>query len=537
MKKFFFITALMLLVPAFAGLLSAKESNKKLASLRKPETVGERLPEALLPSQQKTNSVIAGETVYSENFDAGAPGWKFQDGWSEAFWHTSTTGAFAGKSYWCGIEELGGYDDNWQQTLTSPPINLAGTTAPLLFFEHHFNIEPEGGGYPAGFDAWDAVTVRISSDGANFKVLSSSTYNANSAYGFNERFGAGVPGWTGNSGGWLTELFDLSSFTGQTVWLQFLLGSDEGLSHKNDSTLFGWRIDDIRIIDGAATIFADDASDTGPAKFIAGGPGGPNPWHFTNTAAASAPNSVGCFEVASGNYLPGMKAGLVSPPIAIDALPPNTQELLADFQLKGRLDPTPYPQLFAGVSIDVLGILARFYREGRWSYWNFLTFTLTLPGSFIGFNEAFPEDRIDVSGLIGIADSVQLQIALLTRPDSAVVAPANLFVDDFSLTAITPTSVKERSGSGIPSEYWLGNNYPNPFNPQTTIAFALPERAKVVLTIHDVLGREIEKLIETEMSSGYHEAIWDAKQRASGVYFYRLTANDFTLMKKMALAR
>ncbi|MGH7496819.1 MAG: T9SS type A sorting domain-containing protein [bacterium] len=97
------------------------------------------------------------------------------------------------------------------------------------------------------------------------------------------------------------------------------------------------------------------------------------------------------------------------------------------------------------------------------------------------------------------------------------------------------TRVEERPQAELPSAYELGSNYPNPFNPQTTIDFALPERGHVKLVVFNFLGQEVETLVDAEMSAGIHKAMWDAKQQPSGIYFYRLTVNDFTQIKKMVL--
>ncbi len=102
---------------------------------------------------------------------------------------------------------------------------------------------------------------------------------------------------------------------------------------------------------------------------------------------------------------------------------------------------------------------------------------------------------------------------------------------------VVTTSVADRPNEVLPTEYALGNNYPNPFNPQTTIDFALPERGRVVLTILNALGQEIERLVDADMQAGFHKVVWEAKSHTSGVYFYRLTANGFTQMKKMVLMK
>ncbi|MCX6246249.1 MAG: alpha/beta hydrolase-fold protein [Bacteroidetes bacterium] len=372
------------------------------------------------------------DTIYTEHFDNGAPGWTFQDLWSESFWHTSTAGAYSGHSYWCGIEELGGYGNFWEQTLTSPPVSLSGTTAPVLSFMHDYRVQSLTGNYFSGFDSWDAVTVRISTDGIHFSVITPSTgtlYNIQSGRGFYYRYGVGVPGWAGSSGGWVPSGFNLAAYAGQTVWIQFLFGSDDGNSTQDESDLFGWRIDNISITDGTMTIFQDDAGDTGAAKFVPGGPGGPNPWHFTTAAYASPPTSAGCFDPVSGNYFSGMKAALVSPAIPIKNLMPGTRKLTADFQYKGVFDHTKD----ASGNNDHLYSEVRKRVDGTWSYWQFLSADEFVPGSFGGFNEN-NFSKQDVSGLFRV-DSVQFRLVVITQADSAVVTPAKLFLDNFVLYA------------------------------------------------------------------------------------------------------
>jgi hypothetical protein len=88
----------------------------------------------------------------------------------------------------------------------------------------------------------------------------------------------------------------------------------------------------------------------------------------------------------------------------------------------------------------------------------------------------------------------------------------------------------------------LHQNIPNPFNPSTTISFTLPERERVMLSIYDVRGTLVRTLADELVGEGYEERIWDGKDASgnpvgSGVYFYRLTAGDKTLTKKMVLLK
>ncbi len=437
---------LLLLSDAIVRSAIAGDKNRKQVMTAKPQETESYLPFPVVHQKKNTRALLQSErfdeAIYSENFDSGAPDWKFQDLWSESFWHPSTTGAFAGKSYWCGLKAMGGYDDYWVQSLTSPAITLPNSQSLTLTFMQSYNIEPSGG-TPEGYDAWDAVTVRLSTDGEIFNVITPvGGYRAQSTYGFHLRYGAGVAGWAGNMSEWTPATFDLSSFAGRTVWVRFELGADESFSHADDPSLFGWRVDDIKVLNNANVIFSDDAGDTGAAKFLAEGPGGPNLWHISNAASASAPNSAACFNQTSGNYLPGAKTALVSPAIQIKSLPANTRQLLADFKLQGVLDPSVYAG--SGLNNDFFMVEVRAYSNSVWSYWDTPADMVgTLPLTFASYNASYPSD-LDMSSFIGSADSLQFRFTLMTQPDSAVVSPANLFVDDFTLTALT-TSMNDVS--------------------------------------------------------------------------------------------
>ncbi len=91
--------------------------------------------------------------------------------------------------------------------------------------------------------------------------------------------------------------------------------------------------------------------------------------------------------------------------------------------------------------------------------------------------------------------------------------------------------------SGIPTEYALNQNYPNPFNPSTAIKFAIPEAANVSLVIYDMLGNQVEVLVNNQMNAGYYKFTWNASHYASGIYFCQMTANKFIRVNKMLLIK
>lgn len=92
-------------------------------------------------------------------------------------------------------------------------------------------------------------------------------------------------------------------------------------------------------------------------------------------------------------------------------------------------------------------------------------------------------------------------------------------------------------GESIPTTYNLYQNYPNPFNPVTIIKFDLPNSSIMNIKIFNISGKEISTVLNKRLDAGTYEFNWDAAQYPSGVYFYRLTAGDFTSVKKMILIK
>jgi hypothetical protein len=102
------------------------------------------------------------------------------------------------------------------------------------------------------------------------------------------------------------------------------------------------------------------------------------------------------------------------------------------------------------------------------------------------------------------------------------------------------------TGSGVvsvgdgeiqPVEFHLQQNYPNPFNPSTTLSYSIPEKSHVRLSVFDLLGREVAQLVNRVQGAGTYRITFDASGLPSGTYLYRITAGDFTSVKKMTFVR
>jgi len=113
---------------------------------------------------------------------------------------------------------------------------------------------------------------------------------------------------------------------------------------------------------------------------------------------------------------------------------------------------------------------------------------------------------------------------------------ANDYVVDSSLPLDGTSAISESDNTRV-STYKLGQNYPNPFNPTTSIPFKLLKASNVSLKVFDVTGKEVAELTNSFYSIGIHKVAFDASNLSSGVYIYRLQADDFVSVKKMTLMK
>jgi hypothetical protein len=145
--------------------------------------------------------------------------------------------------------------------------------------------------------------------------------------------------------------------------------------------------------------------------------------------------------------------------------------------------------------------------------------------------------------------------AALPKGAAAAVGPTRTMLTNFSWARLNDSGANTRvdliddamnwlSGAvaveepePLPQAYSLSPPYPNPFNAQVTIEYALPNEAEVSLSVFDIQGRNVATLSEGTKPAGYHRMIWDAKEMPSGLYFVRLKAGEFVETRKMVLLK
>jgi len=137
---------------------------------------------------------------------------------------------------------------------------------------------------------------------------------------------------------------------------------------------------------------------------------------------------------------------------------------------------------------------------------------------------------IDQGEFIAVDDSGCVYVGGSSVGSSGLDFLAIKYRQDFG-SDVTEPSV------AIPSNYALAHNYPNPFNPRTTIRYSIPISQFVSLKVHDLLGNEVITLVQSVQQAGSHLAEFNAGSLSSGVYFYRITTGNFTETKKLVVLK
>jgi hypothetical protein len=219
----------------------------------------------------------------------------------------------------------------------------------------------------------------------------------------------------------------------------------------------------------------------------------------------------------------------------------------------------PLPLGDFNTSISAAGVRVRdnyAYVGDRVSTLQIIDISDVLHPEFVGAcTTSFPTTSIDVCGNYafvagGVAGVRVVDISNPTNPqiidefntpgeaNDILVRNNYIYIADrYSLITLISPYVGIDSDIETPNTFSLSQNYPNPFNPATTIKYDLPSPCRVRIDIYDILGRRVATLADEEQPAGVHQAIWNAQDKSSGIYFYRIQAGEFVETKKMMLMK
>ncbi|SVE15872.1 uncharacterized protein METZ01_LOCUS468726, partial [marine metagenome] len=141
------------------------------------------------------------------------------------------------------------------------------------------------------------------------------------------------------------------------------------------------------------------------------------------------------------------------------------------------------------------------------------------------------DEYIENEGYCKPGDKLQFKVWDASSNELIDVHAENDIVwQDLGVTVVNLTAL-------MPKTISLENAYPNPFNPVTTLNFALPESQDIMLQVYNLQGRVVETLIDGTVEAGYHSATWNADHHASGVYFVKMVSGEYISTQKLILLK
>lgn len=199
---------------------------------------------------------------------------------------------------------------------------------------------------------------------------------------------------------------------------------------------------------------------------------------------------------------------------------------------KSLLQPNTYIDVIISVRKDtgqwyVIDTTSFSYLNNDYYLVFFFAIPTQVPNQFNQIEFNFILDKASGSGTM----SGSINLDYMYSSQWGGVPISNEIIDDFG----DPVGIVNQGE--IAEKFSLSQNYPNPFNPKTNIEFSISEKEFVKLVVYDGSGREIETLVNEELSKGTYKFDWNASNLSSGTYFYRITTENFTDTKKMILVK
>lgn len=490
--------------------------------------------------------------AFSDDGENGLTQWTA--GGSGGNWGT-TSGTSHSPGHSLTDSPLGNYANNADFWISSQSIDLTNASVATLNYWTRWDIE-------AG---WDFALVEISTnDGVSWNHLVGQYMTSASGSGVQTM---GLHGYDGTQLNWVNESVDLSFYSGQTVQFRFRLASDGSVTGD------GWFVDDIvlEVLNNNTNSppYIQSVTNLNYQAFT----GSPYPveaviyddegidhtslfYSTDNGSSYSEVPMIGSDSLFNGE-IPALAIGTIvqyyvqtwDSAGAYSLYPYNapsgtlTLQIVASGQPSIWLDPLAIRDTLIqsswvhtenlkikniGAGVLTFNIIDSLFNGQNW---------LEIPspsGAIPGNDSTNIAVLIDPAGLIqNTLYQAQLKIISNDPITPQLMVPVDIFIQ--STSGITRTEQ-------IPTQLALYANYPNPFNPNTTIAFDIPKPTPVSLEIFNILGQRVATLVNKNLIPGSYRYFWNAKNDngqplSSGIYFYQLKAGDRRIIKKMLLAK
>ncbi len=458
----------------------------------------------LLAPVNETITISCGTTGMNANFEADNGGFVSNPTTNAWEWGVSTyAGAHSGTKVW-GTRLNTQYPSSALYSLTSPEIYVVQNF--VLEFYHRYEMEA----------TYDGGNLKISTNNGSSWTL----IHPENGYTHQNVTALGEAGYSGTLTDWTLARFDLSSYSNQNVRFKWTFASDGMVNGQ------GW--------------FIDDVSTTGHIEFasmISGNVSSSNPDFEPNKLLIKATNGMAVHPTEDANYelylpagnhqLTASAAGYVSQTTNSIATGIYNPIVTQDFHL-GYLSPALNP--------------AFSFNESNLS----ITWQAPMDPEFalLGYNiyKRVHADKFELyaqttetlyTELISEIGSYQYYIRAYYNEGESVSTETLSF--DYPYTDTTPDN-------HTPLVNMLYHNYPNPFNPTTTIAFSTKTSGPVKLQVYNLKGQLVRRLVNEHIPAGKHSIVWDGKDMnnrsvASGIYLYRLETKDYNQTRKAMLMK
>ncbi|MDY0337978.1 MAG: C25 family cysteine peptidase [Candidatus Cloacimonadaceae bacterium] len=411
----------------------------------------------------------------------------------------------SGDKVW-GTNLSGQYPSNVTYQLYSPLYTLSSESN--LSFMHYYDTEL----------GYDGVNFAISTDhGQNWTLLvPAGGYPDDSIDALGN-----APGWTGSSNNWLSASFDLTSYSNQEVMFRFRLGTNGAVGGA------GWFIDDFELTGVNlktgflhGTIYPSSGADPSSATVM------------SNQRLCTHANSEGYFRL----YLnKGMHSATAGMPFHQNSTQNNIQITIENPVVETEFTLIDLPTV-ANLSYNVDNDTGIF--EMMWS----TPEDPVLPISAYRIYRKFDSGPYELA--VETTELNYIETFVLEGAYRFYITPMYLNVEGSpSQVVYAPFPYVSNEDPQIPALVTaLDKNFPNPFNPTTTIRFSLAEAGAVSLNVYNTKGQLVRQLARQDMLSGKHQIVWDGRDDrgnsvASGLYFYRMQSGKYVQSRKMILMK